>query len=280
MPRRSARSKSCRGRGRVAERHRARPAVRHLPEDGVAQRLECDVIAGATVRTVSAARSFRLALCETVRARYPFGWLGSWRTCRPIRVMYCHHENGFALASMRSPQRSRCYSSAAFMRAARDWPDERFWNEFALRLGKDAGARVTRGPSFEKSIAPLRSFAPNRCATDTVLLATRHISCRRRDKGAEPRRRDALMLSEALARILPRRIAGRLDGYSERALARVWKAERFSWWSTRLTHRFVENVPSKGGSARRVRLLRSSRAAQSAFAENYVGLPVAPGKLV
>jgi p-hydroxybenzoate 3-monooxygenase len=256
---------------------RDRPFVTYRKE-GVEQQLECDVIAGCDGAHGICRSVIPPAALELFERDYPFGWLGIMANVPPYpELMYCNHANGFALASMRSPQRSRCYIQCGVHERIEDWPDERFWNEFALRLGKDAGARVTRGPSFEKSIAPLRSFVtePMRYGRLFLLGDAAHIVPPTGAKGLNLAVADAMMLCEALEEFYRDRSQAALDAYSGRALTRVWNAERFSWWLTGLTHRFLENGPIERRLQRaEFDYLRGSRAAQIMFAENYVGLPL------
>ena len=246
-------------------------------KDGAEHSLECDFIAGCDgFHGIS-----REAIPETARRSfervYPFGWLGILAEVPPAHreLIYANHANGFALASMRSPTRSRYYVQCGLDERIEDWPDERFWDEVTLRLGPQA--RVTRGPSFEKSIAPLRSFVtePMRYGNLFLVGDAAHIVPPTGAKGLNLAVSDAVMLSEALAEFYRDGSASALDGYSARALARVWKAERFSWWFTGLTHRF----PDTDAFARKMQVaelayLRQSEALQTVFAENYVGLPL------
>jgi p-hydroxybenzoate 3-monooxygenase len=210
---------------------------------------------------------------------YPFGWLGVLADVPPCaeELIYCNHEHGFALASMRSPTRSRYYIQCALDEPLEDWPDERFWDELCLRLGPEAGGQVVRGPSFEKSIAPLRSFVSEPMRYGRLFLAgdAAHIVPPTGAKGLNLAVSDVIMLTDALVAYFASGSAQALDGYSQRALARVWKAERFSWWFTSLTHRF----PQMDAFDRRIQTaelayMRTSPKAQAAFAENYVGLPL------
>ena len=245
-------------------------------KNGAVQRLDCDFVAGCDgFHGVS-----REAIPEAARRGferiYPFGWLGILADVPPAHheLIYANHANGFALASMRSPTRSRYYVQCGLDEKIEDWPDERFWDEVTLRLGP--AAHVTRGPSFEKSIAPLRSFVtePMRYGSLFLLGDAAHIVPPTGAKGLNLAVSDAVMLSEALVEFYRGHPSG-LDGYSTRALARVWKAERFSWWFTGLTHRF----PETDAFARKMQVaelayLRQSEALQTVFSENYVGLPL------
>ena len=177
---------------------------------------------------------------------------------------------------MRSPTRSRYYVQVGLDEQIEDWSDDRFWAELIPRLG-ELGAAVTTGPSIEKSIAPLRSFVTEPMRYGRLFLAgdAAHIVPPTGAKGMNLAASDARHLADALiARFRDGREDG-LDGYSARALDRVWKASRFSWWLTGLTHRFPGRPAIDDRLIRAERAyLRRSRAAQTAMAENYVGLPL------
>jgi p-hydroxybenzoate 3-monooxygenase len=248
-------------------------------KDGREQRLDCDFIAGCDGFHGACRQAIPPDVLKTFERVYPFGWLGVLADVPPCghELIYSNHERGFALASMRSPIRSRYYVQCALGDRVEDWPDERFWDEVCLRLGSDAGDRVVRGPSFEKSIAPLRSSVTEPMSYGCMFLCgdAAHIVPPTGAKGLNLAVSDVIMLSEALFEFYEQRSHGALDRYSERALARVWKAERFSWWLTGITHTF----PHMDGFDRRMQLaelayIRSSRAGQLMLAENYVGLPL------
>jgi p-hydroxybenzoate 3-monooxygenase len=213
---------------------------------------------------------------------YPFGWLGLLADVPPCNheLIYANHERGFALASMRSEIRSRYYVDVPLTEKIEDWPDERVWDELAIRLGPEAAANITRGPSIEKSIAPLRSyvFAPMRFGSLLLCGDAVHIVPPTGAKGLNLAASDVHYLFEGLREhFLDKSDAG-IDAYSARALARVWKAERFSWWMTSLMHLFPEIGGFGGAFGHRIQeaeldYLVHSRAASTAMAENYVGLP-------
>jgi p-hydroxybenzoate 3-monooxygenase len=248
-------------------------------ENGVEHRLDCDVIAGCDGFHGVSRGSIPAQALATFERVYPFGWLGVLADVPPCEheLIYSNHARGFALASMRSPTRSRYYLQCGLDERLEDWSDDRFWDELCARLGPVAGARVVRGPSFEKSIAPLRSFVCEPLRYGRLFLAgdAAHIVPPTGAKGLNLAASDVIILSEALARFRRTGSESALDEYSPRALARVWKAERFSWWFTGLTHRF----PAMDGFDRRMQMaefayIRGSRAAQTVMAENYVGLPL------
>jgi p-hydroxybenzoate 3-monooxygenase len=247
-------------------------------KDGEDRRVDCDFIAGCDGYHGASRTSIPDDVLRTFERVYPFGWLGVLADVPPCdhELIYSNHENGFALASMRSLTRSRYYIQCSLDDKIEEWPDERFWDELCLRLGP-AGAKVTRGLSFEKSIAPLRSFVTEPMRYGALFLCgdAAHIVPPTGAKGMNLAVTDVTMLAEGLVEFYQGGSAAGLDGYSQRALARVWKAERFSWWFTGLTHRF----PTMDGFDRRMQLaelayIRSSRAAQTTLAENYVGLPL------
>jgi p-hydroxybenzoate 3-monooxygenase len=248
--------------------------------DGAEHRLDCDFVAGCDgFHGVSRAciPSDVLRVFERV---YPFGWLGILADVPPAEeeLVYANHERGFALASMRSHNRSRYYIQCSVDERIEDWSDEMFWDELCIRLGPSTGAKVTRGPSFEKSIAPLRSFVAEPMRWKNLFLAgdAAHIVPPTGAKGMNLAVSDVIMLSEAFVEYYHSKSTRGIDGYSTRALARVWKAERFSWWFTSITHRFPDmDVFSRRLQQAELEYIKGSEAAQRVLAENYVGLPFA-----
>ncbi|WP_369061776.1 4-hydroxybenzoate 3-monooxygenase [Caulobacter sp. 73W] len=248
-------------------------------KDGQEHRLDCDFIAGCDGFHGVSRAAIPAEVLKTFERVYPFGWLGVLADVPPCdhELIYSNHERGFALASMRSSTRSRYYLQCALDERIEDWSDERFWDEVAIRLGPQAAANLTRGPSFEKSIAPLRSFVTEPMRHGRLFLAgdAAHIVPPTGAKGLNLAASDVVMLAEALLEHYQDRSDAGIDFYSQRALSRVWKAERFSWWFTGLTHRF----PTQDAFDRRMQVaeldyIRTSRAAQQTLAENYVGLPI------
>jgi p-hydroxybenzoate 3-monooxygenase len=249
-------------------------------QDGEERRLDCDFIAGCDGSHGVSRAAVPAGALTLYERDYPFGWLGVLADVPPAapELIYCNHARGFALASMRSATRSRYYVQCPLDEPPEAWSDDRFWDELALRMGP-AGAGVTRGPAIEKTLAPLRSFVaePMRCGRLFLAGDAAHIVPPTGAKGLNLAAADVTLLAEALAEHYAEGSDAGLDAYSGRALARVWRAERFSWALTRLTHRFPGEAPME----RKLQLaeldyLASSRAAQTAFAENYVGLPLEP----
>ncbi|WP_298956383.1 4-hydroxybenzoate 3-monooxygenase [uncultured Methylobacterium sp.] len=254
------------------------PAVRYV-RHGVSHHLACDYVAACDGFHGVGRGAIPADVLKVFERVYPFGWLGILAEVPPVNheLIYANHERGFALASMRSPSRSRYYVQVGLDERIEDWSDDRFWDELALRLGPQGAAGLVRGPSFEKSIAPLRSFVAEPMRYGSLFLAgdAAHIVPPTGAKGMNLAVSDVRILAEALVRHYRDRDPAGLDGYSARALARVWKAERFSWWFTGLTHRFPDMDPF----ARRMQVaelayIRGSQAAQTVLAENYVGLPL------
>jgi p-hydroxybenzoate 3-monooxygenase len=210
---------------------------------------------------------------------YTFGWLGILADVPPCNheLIYANHQRGFALASMRSETRSRYYVDVPLSERIEDWPDERIWDELAIRLGPEAAAHITRGPSIEKSIAPLRSFVFEPMRHGSLLLCgdAAHIVPPTGAKGLNLAASDVHYASEALTGFFKRNDNDAVAAYSAKALARVWKSERFSWSLTRLMHRFPEDGPfERAMQVAELDYIASSKAAQTTIAENYIGLPV------
>jgi len=210
---------------------------------------------------------------------WPFGWLGLLADVPPCHheLIYANHERGFALASMRSPTRSRYYVQVGLDEKVNDWPDARFWEELALRLGPDAAAGLVTGPAIEKSIAPLRSFVFEPMRHGRLFLAgdAAHIVPPTGAKGLNLAASDVHYLAGALTAFYRDGDEAGLAGYSARALARVWKAERFSWYLTGLMHRFPDAGPfERAMQVAELDYIAGSEAMQTAIAENYVGLPL------
>ena len=245
---------------------------------GLAFRLDCEAVAGCDgFHGVSRASIPEDAIARFERA-YPFGWLGVLTEAPPCsdELIYANHERGFALASMRSPTRSRYYIQCGPEARTDDWPDERFWDELCVRLGPEAGGRVDRRPTFEKSIAPLRSFVIEPLRHGRLVLAgdAAHIVPPTGAKGLNLAASDAIMLSEALAEALGTGDETALDRYSG-ARWRGCEGRALLVVVHHLTHRF----PDMAGFERRMQTaelayIRGSRAAQTVVAENYVGLPL------
>ncbi|MDB5672016.1 MAG: 4-hydroxybenzoate 3-monooxygenase [Alphaproteobacteria bacterium] len=248
-------------------------------KDGVEQRLECDFIAGCDGFHGPSKRAMPESVRREFERAYPFGWLGILADVPPCdhELIYANHERGFALASMRSPTRSRYYVQVPLDEKLEEWPDERIWDELVIRLGPDAAANMVRGPSIEKSIAPLRSYVFEPMRYGRLFLAgdAGHIVPPTGAKGLNLASSDVAYLAEALLDFYSGGDEAGLETYSDRALARVWKAERFSWYLTKLMHRF----PEDGAFERRMQsaeldYIAGSKAMQTAIAENYAGLPL------
>ena len=252
------------------------PKVR-FRKDGVAHEIEYDFIAGCDGFHGVCRQSVPQSAMQTFERVYPFGWLGVLSETKPVsqELIYVCHERGFALCSMRSPTRSRYYIQCSLAERVEEWPDERFWDELRRRLDTDAVRALATGPSIEKSIAPLRSFVAEPMRFGRLMLAgdAAHIVPPTGAKGLNLAASDVHYLSDGLINHY-RGKDTELDAYSARALDRIWKAERFSWWMTMLLHRLPDEGPF-GHKIQKAELgyLADSHAAQTAMAENYVGLP-------
>ena len=247
-------------------------------KDGIAHELACDFIAGCDGFHGVSRHSVPEGALTIFERVYPFGWLGLLAEVPPLapELVYVNHADGFALCSMRSPTRSRYYIQCDASEHVENWPDEKFWAELRRRLDAAAVGHLRTGPSIEKSIVPLRSFVVEPIRFGRLFLAgdAAHIVPPTGAKGLNLAASDVHYLAEGLIAHYRDGSDAGLDAYSARALARVWKAERFSWWMTSLLHKF----PDIGPFGERIQLaeldyLVGSRAASTALAENYVGLP-------
>jgi p-hydroxybenzoate 3-monooxygenase len=248
-------------------------------KDGNDHRIECRMIAGCDGFHGPSRKAIPANASKEYERVYPFGWIGILADVPPCdhELIYASHARGFALASMRSSTRSRYYVDVPLTEKIEDWSDDRVWDELAIRLGPEAGANITRGPALEKSIAPLRSyvFAPMRHGSLMLCGDSAHIVPPTGAKGLNLAASDVYYAAEALTRFFGKNDFDAIAGYSNKALARVWKAERFSWSLTRLMHRFPEDGPfERAMQVAELDYISTSRAAQTSIAENYVGLPV------
>lgn len=253
------------------------PRVRYT-KNGVEHEIVCDFIAGCDGYHGISRASVPESSLKTFERVYPFGWLGILVDRPPVadELIYAHHTRGFALCSMRSETRSRYYVQVASGERVEDWSDDRFWGELRSRLNKETADRLATGPSIEKSIAPLRSFVAEPLRFGRLFLAgdAAHIVPPTGAKGLNLAASDVRYLADAFIEYYGERSSAGVDAYSARALSRVWKAERFSWWMTSILHTF----PDTDAFGRRMQrtefdYLVGSEAASRSLAENYTGLP-------
>jgi p-hydroxybenzoate 3-monooxygenase len=255
------------------------PKLRFV-KDGQHIELSCDFIAGCDgFHGVSRASVPKTAISEFERV-YPFGWLGVLADVPPVSphaIVYGNHERGFSLCSMRSMTRSRYYVQCPMTDKVEQWTDAAFWDELRARLDPELAERIVTGPSIEKSIAPLRSFVAEPMRFGRLFLAgdAAHIVPPTGAKGLNLAASDVRYLSDAFIDFYLEKSDAGIDGYSQRALSRIWKAERFSWSLTTLMHRFPD-TDAFGQKIQEAELdyLVHSKAASTALAENYVGLPL------
>jgi len=255
------------------------PVVRY-EKDGQTHEVLCDFIAGCDgFHGVCRASVPEGAITEYEKV-YPFGWLGVLADVPPVSthaIVYANSERGFGLCSMRSLTRSRYYVQCPIDDKVEAWSDDRFWDELRRRLDPEMAERMITGPSIEKSIAPLRSFVAEPMRFGRMFLAgdAAHIVPPTGAKGLNLAASDVKYLSSAFIDHYIEKSNAGIDNYSKQALARVWRAERFSWWLTSLMHQF----PDTAGFGQKVQeaeldYLVNSEALSRSLAENYVGLPL------
>ncbi|MBB4236816.1 4-hydroxybenzoate 3-monooxygenase [Rhizobium esperanzae] len=247
-------------------------------KDGVTKRIDCDFIAGCDGFHGVSRKAVPEQAIRHFEKIYPFGWLGLLADVAPVshELIYANHPRGFALCSMRSATRSRYYIQCALDEKVEAWSDDRFWDELRRRLPAHHAEALVTAPSFEKSIAPLRSFVaePMRFGRLFLVGDAAHIVPPTGAKGLNLAASDVHYLFSGLIEHYREGSDRGIDAYSQTALARVWKAVRFSWWMTTMMHRF----PDTGDFDQKIQeaeldYLTHSRAASTVLAENYVGLP-------
>ncbi len=245
---------------------------------GKQERIDCDFVAGCDGFHGVSRQTIPLSVRREYEKVYPFGWLGVLSETPPVHdeLIYANSERGFALCSMRNANLSRYYIQCSLSDHASDWSDQMFWNELKRRIPEDAAERLVTGPSIEKSIAPLRSFVTEPMRWGRLFLCgdAAHIVPPTGAKGLNTAASDIHYLYHGLVQYFDAGDSEGIDRYSEKALARIWKAERFSWWMTNLLHRFPDQTEFDIKMQRAdLEFLRENRAAQSVLAQNYVGLP-------
>lgn len=245
---------------------------------GQPSRIDCDFVAGCDGFHGVSRKTIPEAQRREYEKVYPFGWLGILSETPPVddELIYSNSERGFALCSMRNDHLSRYYIQCPVTDSVDAWSDDAFWDELKRRIPQSAADTIVTGPSIEKSIAPLRSFVTEPMRWGRLFLCgdAAHIVPPTGAKGLNTAASDVHYLYNGLKQFYLDHDSDGIDHYSERALARVWKAERFSWWFSNLMHTY----PGQSDFDKKMQLaelafLRQSPAAQAAMAQNYVGLP-------
>lgn len=253
------------------------PKIR-FRKNGAAHEIVCDFIGGCDGSHGICRSSIPAGVLNVFERAYPFGWLGILAQSKPPseELIYCHHRRGFALFSMRSPEITRLYIQCEPDEEIANWPDDRIWQELELRLGVDESIRLEEGPILQKGLTPMRSFVVEPMQFGRLFLAgdAAHIVPPTGAKGMNLAVADVRVLSRALASFYRSGRTDLLAQYSETCLRRVWRAEHFSWWMTSLLHLFPDHSPFQQRlQLSELEYVTSSRAAATALAENYVGLP-------
>ena len=255
----------------------SQPKIR-FQRNGAMEVLECDFIAGCDGFHGICRTALPASALKIYEREYPFGWLGILAKVPPAsdELIYCYHERGIALLSMRSPEISRLYLQCRHDEDIDEWSDDRIWSELRTRFATRDGFELRDGAILQKGVTPMRSFvaAPMRHGKLFLLGDAAHIVPPTGAKGLNLAVADVRVLTRALVDFYNRGSTEGLDRYSDVCLRRVWKVQRFSWWMTSMLHRF----PNEDAFAHQLHLaeldyVTSSRAASTSLAENYVGLP-------
>ena len=247
-------------------------------QHGAQKRIDCDYIAGCDGFHGVSRQTIPTSVRRDYEKVYPFGWLGILSETPPVHheLIYANSSRGFALCSMRNENLSRYYIQCPLTDKPENWSDDAFWAELKRRIPQEYAETLVTGPSIEKSIAPLRSFVSEPMRWGRLFLCgdAAHIVPPTGAKGLNTAASDVQYLYTALVQVYEEKDSEGIDRYSEKALSRIWKAERFSWWMTNLLHRF----PDQSDFDIRMQItdfefLASNRNAQAVLAENYIGLP-------
>ena len=250
----------------------------HYVHQGGEHEIACDFIAGCDGFHGICRPAVSQERIRFYERQYPFAWLGILARVAPAshELIYTYHERGFALLSMRSPEISRLYLQCDPDEDIANWSDDRIWEELRTRMATHDGFVLQDGPIFQKGITPMRSFVaePMQFGKLFLLGDAAHIVPPTGAKGLNLAIADVRVLTRSLVEFYQRGHQDNLTRYTERCLMRVWRGQRFSWWMTSMLHRF----PNEDGFSHKIHLaelgyVTSSRAASTALAENYVGLP-------
>jgi p-hydroxybenzoate 3-monooxygenase len=252
-----------------------RPVLRFTDAAGTRHEVSCDAIAGCDGFHGVCRDSMPPGLIQVAERGYPYSWLGILATVPPStdELIYCRHEDGFALHTMRTPQVSRLYLQVSADEDIAGWPDDRIWAVLRHRL-EVPGWELKDGPITEKAVSPMRSFVAFPMRYRRLFLAgdAAHIVPPTGAKGLNLAIADVTVLAAALARLLRDKDPEPADAYSDTCLSRVWRATHFSWWMTSMLHEDPNRDPFGAElQLSQLRYVVSSRAAATTLAENYTG---------
>jgi p-hydroxybenzoate 3-monooxygenase len=264
----------------IRDFHTDRPVLAFTDAEGRPGELTCDVVAGCDGFHGVARQAVPPGELTVHEHEYPFAWLGILAKAAPLHeeLVYAHHDRGFALYSMRSPEITRLYLQVSRDEELSAWPDDRIWRELRARLAITGDPGVNEGPLLEKGISPMRSFVAAPLRHGRLFLAgdAAHIVPPTGAKGMNLAIADVKLLATALVALLREGRAEPALAYSDTALHRVWRAQHFSWFMTSMLHRFTDHDPfQRQLQLSQLRYLATSTAAATSLAENYVGLPFA-----
>ncbi len=251
----------------------------HYRQNGADHALACDYIAGCDGFHGVARRDFPQKGRQDYDCVYPFGWLGILVDAPPANheLLYCHHQRGFALFTMRSPKVSRLYLQVPPDEDENAWSDDRIWNEFRTRLGKHEGLEVSMGKITQKSVIEMRSYVTEPMRAERLFLAgdSAHIVPPTGAKGMNLAISDVYVLAKAFTAFYKRGATDLFDAYTQKCLRRVWGAQHFSWWMTSMLHTMPD---ASAFDVRRqiaeLQTITGSVSGRKLLAENYAGLPI------
>lgn len=255
-----------------------KPSIRYRHE-GEAFELQCDFVIGCDGSQGVSRAAIPQALRRDFERVYPFGWFGILCEGPPSsdELIYARHDRGFALISTRSANVQRMYFQCDPKDSVDNWSDDRIWAELHARVDSHDGQHVVDGKIFQKNIVGMRSFVSATMQHGRLFLAgdAAHIVPPTGAKGMNLAVADVRLLAKALNAFYVENRTDLLDGYSETALKRIWRAEHFSYWMTSMMHR-IEGASAfeRQLQVAELEYVTTSRSAATVMAENYVGVAV------
>jgi p-hydroxybenzoate 3-monooxygenase len=252
------------------------PRVRYSDTAGARHEIVADLVVGA-----DGSRSLCRDLVPVPNRyfrEYPFAWFGILTQSAPSNdvLIYTRSERGFALVSQRTEAIQRLYFQCDPGERVERWSDDRIWSELQARLAGEDGFTLNEGQIIERTVLPFRSFVQTPMRHGRLLLAgdAAHTVPPTGAKGLNLALADVRVLAECVERAVKGKDEAALEEYGRRALARVWKAQHFSYWMTMMLHQ-VEGT-SDFDELRQVGELSSivgSTAGSAYLAEGYTGWP-------
>ncbi|QJU55654.1 4-hydroxybenzoate 3-monooxygenase [Herbiconiux sp. KACC 21604] len=253
------------------------PAVLVTSADGEELRLEADFVVGADGSRSVVRATVTGSQTGGYFREYPFAWFGILCEAPPssAELIYSNADEGFALISQRSPEVQRMYFQCDPLADPTAPSDAEIWDTLQARV---PGTELHEGPIIQRDVLRFRSFVAHELRKGRVALVgdAAHTVPPTGAKGMNLAIADVVLLADALRALLTEGDERLVDGYADRALQRIWKAQHFSWWMTSMLH--VSPQDTDFDRRRQIGELRTvieSEAGRTYLAEAYTGWPLA-----